>query len=72
MKKTTNMLEYLLKGELVSCEDQVMLTQVVKKDDVVEDSLDLQTFVQDIVKFCTANIGKNIELKFSLKEVVEE
>lgn len=70
-KKTTNMVEYALKGEVVSLEDEVLITKVVKKDSEEEDSINLATFKQDIEDFCLANIGKNIELKFSLKEVCE-
>jgi hypothetical protein len=71
MKKTTNMIEYNLKGEVVNADEETILTQVTKKDSVEEDSLDLEAFVKDIVDFCITNKEKNIELKMSLK-VVEE
>lgn len=70
-KKLTNILEYSAKGEIVSLEDEVLITKVIKKDEEIEDNLDLATFKQDIEDFCQANIGKQIEFKFSIKEIVE-
>lgn len=69
MKKITNTLEYTLKGEIVNADEETILTQVTKKDSVEEDVLDLEAFKKDIVDFCTANIGKEVELKFSLKKI---
>lgn len=70
-KKLTNMIEYNLKGELVELEENIIKTQVIKKDNTEEDTVDLNEMLGDIQKFCEENIEKNIEMKFSLK-VTEE
>jgi len=71
MKKVINSVEFNTKGELVSLEENIITTQIVKKDDVIEDTIDLNELLAEITKFCEANVGKNIEGKFLLRVTQE-
>ena len=71
MKKIINSVEYATKGELLSLEENVITTFITKKDEDIEDTVDLNELLEEITKFCKDNIGKNIEGKFLLR-VTEE
>lgn len=70
-KKIINSIEYALKGELVELADNIVKTQIIKKEETIEDTVDLSEMLADIDTFCKANTDKNVEFKFSLK-VTEE
>lgn len=72
MKKNTNQLEYSLKGIAQEIEGSVVSTEIVRKDDVITDSIDLDVFIDDIKTFFNSTVNRNIELKFVLKVVDEE
>jgi hypothetical protein len=63
MKERVNVLSYKQKGELISIGDEVIET--IKKDD--NDYTDLSQFVKDVQAFCTENMGKQIEVNFTIK-----
>lgn len=70
-KKLTNMIEYGLKGELVELENGIIKAEIVKKDIIEEDTVDIGEMVTDINKFCNDNKNKKIEMKFLIK-IMEE
>ena len=71
MKKIINSVEYNTKGELLSLEENVITTFVTKKDEEIQDTVDLNELIAEITRFCEANIGKSVEAKF-LMRVTEE
>ena len=71
MKKVINSIEFNTKGELVGLEENIITTQVTKKDEVIEDTIHLNELLEEIQKFCDDNAGKNVEGKF-LMRVTEE
>ena len=71
MKQIVNAVNYKLAGEVIQADENVIVTQLIKKDVPVEDRIDLQEFLSDIEGFCEANMNKTISLTFSLK-VTEE
>ena len=71
MKKLTNIVEYGVKGELVSLEENIITSQVIKKDETIEDSVDFNELLASVQTFCDENLGKEIEMKFSIKVVQE-
>ena len=71
MKKVINSIEFNTKGELLSLEENVIATFITKKDETIEDTINLNELIAEITTFCEANIGKSIEAKF-LMRVTEE
>jgi hypothetical protein len=71
MKKETSMIEYVLKGELANDagRDDIIITELVKKDNVEVDEIDLAEMIESLKEFREDNDGKNIEFKVSFKVV---
>ncbi len=72
MRKATNMVEYQAKGELEKFEDNLL--EVIKhtaKEDI-PDNIAFDELLSDVIDFCKANKGKEIECKFLIKVSEEE
>ena len=71
MKKEIAQIEYSLKG-LCGVEDNTIIAEVEKKDEVIKDEINLKTLQIDIINFCEKNTGKNVEFKVMVKVCEEE
>jgi hypothetical protein len=71
MKKETMMIEYVLKGELSNEPDanDMLITEIVKKDNIEVDKVNLEEMIESIKNFRDVSEGKNIEFKVSFKVV---
>lgn len=67
MKELLSQVKFSTKGELVEFNDNTIKTQIQKKNDVVEEEIDLTEFLADVTTFCNNNMGKNIEAQIIVK-----
>ncbi|GCD10419.1 hypothetical protein [Clostridium tagluense] len=68
MKKETNILEYGLKGNLVSVEDDGMVKVEIVKPNITEaDQENINDIAKQLLDFCTRNLEETIEIKISAK-----
>lgn len=72
MKKNTNQIAYSTKGDLASFDNDIISTEIIGKNDIKTDSIDLKEMFEDIKTFCNSTIGRSIDLKFIIKVIDEE
>jgi len=65
MKIKENKLEYISKGELVTYENDIVFIQVIKRDEIIDDNINLDEFLKDLKDFCDSHEGKEIKIKLS-------
>lgn len=69
MRKKTEEVIHECKGILTSFDGDTVMVEIIKKDDVLEDVVSINSFIKDLEAFFEANEGNDVLIKLSAKAV---
>ena len=65
MIKNINQIEHSCKGKLIGFQDNIV--EVLNEKNEVTDTVDINEFLENMIKFCNDNREENVEIKLIAK-----